>query len=60
MEDVEKKHMKLYALSGLGADERVFECLELAYDLLPLKWTDLHRRESLAPCVRLDYPLHKP
>ncbi|MFT5702671.1 MAG: pimeloyl-ACP methyl ester carboxylesterase [Rickettsiales bacterium] len=30
--------MKIYAISGLGADERVFDFLKLDYELVPIKW----------------------
>jgi hypothetical protein len=28
--------MKIYAISGLGADERVFKYLSLKYELVPI------------------------
>lgn len=30
--------MKLYAISGLGADERVFKYLKLEHELIPIPW----------------------
>ena len=39
--------MKVYAISGLGADSRVFNYLELDCDLVPLKWIDPEDGESL-------------
>ena len=30
--------MKIYAVSGLGADERVFKFLKLDHELIPIKW----------------------
>ena len=30
--------MKIFAISGLGADKRVFKYLTLEYDLIPVEW----------------------
>lgn len=30
--------MTLYAISGLGADERVFQYLKLEHELIPIPW----------------------
>lgn len=40
--------MKIYAISGLGADERVFDFLKLDAELIPLVWITPHKNESLA------------
>ena len=46
--------MKLYAISGLGADHRVFECLSLNHELEAVSWLDPISDESLdAYCGRL-------
>ncbi|MEN0048275.1 MAG: alpha/beta hydrolase [Bacteroidota bacterium] len=39
--------MTIYGISGLGADERVFEYLDLACDFVPLRWIDPYRKESM-------------
>ena len=39
--------MKLYAISGLGADQRVFQYLTLNCELIPLEWIEPKRRESI-------------
>lgn len=44
--------MRLYAISGLGADERVFQYLNLDVELIPLKWLDPDKRESLESYAR--------
>ncbi|MEM8524959.1 MAG: alpha/beta hydrolase [Bacteroidota bacterium] len=40
--------MTIYGISGLGADERVFEYLELDDELIPIRWIKPNRKESLA------------
>ena len=40
--------MKLYAFSGLGADERVFEFLNLEVPIIPVKWIPPQKDESLS------------
>ncbi|MCB0516308.1 MAG: hypothetical protein R2798_07770 [Chitinophagales bacterium] len=39
--------MKLYAISGLGADERVFKYLTLNCELVPLKWIMPQKNETI-------------
>lgn len=39
--------MKLYAISGLGADKRVFKYLSLNCDLIPIDWIAPFKKESL-------------
>ncbi|WP_422354195.1 alpha/beta hydrolase [Roseivirga pacifica] len=39
--------MKIYGISGLGADKRVFEFLELNYPLIPIEWIEPEEKESL-------------
>ena len=39
--------MKLYAISGLGADKRVYNQLTLDYDLIPIDWLKPNKRESV-------------
>lgn len=39
--------MRIYAIGGLGADERVFEFLNLDYELISLQWINPERKESL-------------
>lgn len=39
--------MKVYAISGLGADERVFTSLSLDYDLVVLPWKEFSRDETM-------------
>ncbi|AIZ42677.1 alpha/beta hydrolase [Cellulophaga baltica] len=39
--------MKIYALSGLGADERVFNALTLDYELIPILWLTPKRNEAI-------------
>ncbi|MTI33587.1 thioesterase domain-containing protein [Xanthovirga aplysinae] len=40
--------MKIYAISGLGADERVFQYLDLKYEIIPIQWITPKSNESLA------------
>ena len=39
--------MKIYAISGLGADERVFKFLDLNYELVPLNWIENKKNETI-------------
>ena len=39
--------MKLYAISGLGADERVFNYLKLDLELIPIPWITPQKNESI-------------
>lgn len=39
--------MKLYGISGLGADKRVFQYLTLNCEFLPIDWMDPHDNESI-------------
>ncbi|MBT28069.1 MAG: hypothetical protein CMO01_00300 [Thalassobius sp.] len=39
--------MKIYAISGLGADERVFKFLKLDCELIPLHWIAPQKNESI-------------
>ena len=39
--------MKIYALSGLGADERAFHKLKLNGEFIPIKWLEPEKNESL-------------
>lgn len=39
--------MKIYAISGLGADKRVFEFLTLDYELVPVEWIKPKKKESI-------------
>ncbi|MCP4457135.1 MAG: alpha/beta hydrolase [Cytophagales bacterium] len=39
--------MKIYALSGLGADERAFQNLSLDGEFIPIKWLTPKKNESL-------------
>ncbi|MEX2484449.1 MAG: alpha/beta hydrolase [Brumimicrobium sp.] len=51
--------LKLYAVSGLGVDSRVFEGLELDHcELIPLEWIDPHENESIESySMRLSEPI---
>lgn len=40
--------MKLYAISGLGADRRVYENLNLDYELIHLDWITPLKKESIS------------
>lgn len=43
---------KIYCISGLGADHRVFERLTLpGYELVPVKWMKPHKGEALVDYV---------
>lgn len=39
--------VKLYAISGLGADQRVFDKLELKVPVIPVDWIEPNQNESL-------------
>ena len=39
--------MKIYGLSGLGADERAFQKLNLDHEFIPIKWLKATQRESI-------------
>lgn len=39
--------MKIYGLSGLGADKRVFNFLNLEYPLIPVEWIEPDENETL-------------
>ncbi len=39
--------MKIYCISGLGADERVFKYLNLNHEIIPLAWIKHDKNESL-------------
>lgn len=39
--------MKIYCISGLGADERVFKYLILNHEIIPLTWIKHDKNESL-------------
>ena len=46
--------MKLYCISGLGADERVFQYLKLKCEIIPLLWIKPLKNESIeAYSIRL-------
>ena len=40
--------MKIYGISGLGADRRVFNYLSLNYDFIPLDWIAPLKKESIS------------
>lgn len=40
--------MKIYGISGLGADKRVFDFLKLDYPLIPIEWIEPNEKESLS------------
>lgn len=40
-------HLKIYAISGLGADRTVFDYLSLKYPIHPIDWLDPHKNESI-------------
>ncbi|MCV9389434.1 alpha/beta hydrolase [Reichenbachiella ulvae] len=40
--------MKVYAISGLGADERVFQNIDIGYELIHLNWIEPRTHESLS------------
>ena len=40
--------MKIYGISGLGADKRVFQFLSLEHEFIPIDWIDPLKNESIA------------
>jgi hypothetical protein len=45
---------KIYLISGLGADKRVFKCLKIAGETIHIDWIEPGKRESLSDyCKRL-------
>ncbi len=54
--------MKLFGISGLGADKRVFEYLSLESELIPMEWIKPEKRESIenyAKRLAFEYELDK-
>jgi esterase/lipase len=46
--------MRAYCISGLGADERVFEALQLKHEVVPIHWLTPYPKETLTDyCQRL-------
>ena len=39
--------MKIYGISGLGADKRVFEYLTLDYQFIPIDWIKPEDKETI-------------
>ena len=39
--------MKIFAISGLGADQRVFKLLTLNHDIIPVEWIKPNKKESI-------------
>jgi hypothetical protein len=39
--------MKIFAISGLGADKRVFKYLTLEHDLIPIEWIKPKKKEPI-------------
>jgi hypothetical protein len=39
--------MKIFTISGLGADQRVFKYLKLEYDMIPIDWIKPKKKESI-------------
>ena len=39
--------MKIFAISGLGADKRVFEYLTLEHELVPVEWVSPKNKETI-------------
>jgi len=39
--------LTIYCISGLGADERVFDFLEVEHELVPIKWITPYNNESI-------------
>lgn len=39
--------MKIFAVSGLGADERVFDYLTLDHEIVPIKWIAPRKKETI-------------
>ncbi len=44
--------MRIYTISGLGADQRVFQYLRLGAELVPLEWIPHHPGDDLASYAR--------
>jgi len=44
--------LKIYAIGGLGTDERVFQFLDLDYELIVLPWIPNEKNESLPEYAR--------
>ena len=52
--------MKLYGISGLGADERIFKFLRLDCELIPIHWIKPHAGETIIEySTRLSYLVDK-
>ena len=54
--------MKIYAISGLGADKRVFKFLTLDYELIPVEWIKPEKKESIVEYSKrliLEYGIDK-
>jgi pimeloyl-ACP methyl ester carboxylesterase len=45
--------MKIYAISGLGADARLFDKLKLDYPITHLAWENIHHVNSMADYAKL-------
>ena len=41
--------MKIYGISGLGADKRVFKYLKLDFDFIPIDWIDPLKDKLIPP-----------
>ena len=39
--------MKILAISGLGADERIFNYLTLDHEIVPIKWIAPSKKETI-------------
>ncbi len=51
--------MKLYALSGLGVDSRLFKHLDINYELIPIEWIEPLPDESIDSYTkRLSQPIN--
>lgn len=46
-QEIEKSNLKIYAISGLGADSRVFNFLKLNYRIQPIEWIEPRKNETL-------------
>ncbi|MCB0541677.1 MAG: alpha/beta hydrolase, partial [Bacteroidetes bacterium] len=44
--------MKIFGISGLGADERVFKKLTLNYNINTVKWLKPHKKEELKNYIK--------
>lgn len=47
MKLLEESNLKIFAISGLGADERVFKYLTLEQELIPIVWITPKTKESI-------------